>query len=354
MCAVRGEAMRKLFIVGCPRSGTTMVQQALNRHSSITIPPETKFFFSYLGQSRRQQLRHLQRLRSDLGIPLDDPGKRIRSAEDARRAYDEMARLYLERLGKSHARYFGDKTPEHTGQLGRILSLFPDSKIIFVYRDGRDVALSLTRVPWMSGNLYVNFLVWLYYYRVLTRARGGGVPNVYFARYEDIVAAPANEFRRILDFLELPDEAAVAEGYGNREGIPVREYGWKWRALERITADRVGVFRRELDPTQIAILERLGKNALAALAYPLVTSGSAPLSFTFLMKTGWSLSRLVLQLPGPALMRELFSASLNSPGGSIAVDAPGRAVAPVPLPAPTEVAHRVQSGPVLCSNMSAR
>jgi len=34
--------MKQFFIVGCPRSGTTMLQQALNRHPEIAIPPETK------------------------------------------------------------------------------------------------------------------------------------------------------------------------------------------------------------------------------------------------------------------------------------------------------------------------
>ena len=59
-------AMKKLFIVGCPRSGTTLLQQALNRHSQIVIPPETKYFFSFLGHTRRCQHRHIDRLNADL------------------------------------------------------------------------------------------------------------------------------------------------------------------------------------------------------------------------------------------------------------------------------------------------
>src|ERR1700722_15108612 len=37
--------MDKFFIVGCPRSGTTVLQQALNRHSRIVVAPETRFFY---------------------------------------------------------------------------------------------------------------------------------------------------------------------------------------------------------------------------------------------------------------------------------------------------------------------
>ena len=61
----------------------------------------------------------------------------------------------------------------------RVRRLFPDAKILVLYRDGRDVAQSLTRVPWMSANLYVNFVVWLYYQWVVRKERQGAFPDVY-------------------------------------------------------------------------------------------------------------------------------------------------------------------------------
>src|SRR5271168_3759057 len=112
--------MKKFFIIGCPRSGTTMVQQALNRHSQIVIPPETKVFFSFFGQSRKRQLRHLERLNQDLNIRLPRPKARVDSLAEGRAFYESMARRYLERLEKQDAVYFGEKTPEHTGHLPRI------------------------------------------------------------------------------------------------------------------------------------------------------------------------------------------------------------------------------------------
>src|SRR5579859_5146877 len=155
--------MNKLFIIGCPRSGTTMVQQALNRHSQIVIPPETKFFFSFFGHSLRQQRRHLERLNTDLGIALPSPAQPVRSSAEGRAFYDAMAAQYARRLSRSGAVYFGDKTPEHTGYWPRIRELFPEAKVLVVYRDGRDLAVSLSRMPWMSPDPYVGFLVWQYY-----------------------------------------------------------------------------------------------------------------------------------------------------------------------------------------------
>ena len=301
--------MDKFFIVGCPRSGTTMVQQALNRHSGIVIPPETKYFFSFYGHSRSCQARHVARLNGDLGIRLPAPETRINSPTDGRAFYDLMARQYVERLGKKDVVSFGEKTPEHTGHLHRIRELFPASKIVVLCRDGRDVALSLTKVPWMSPNLYVNFLVWLYYQRVVRGIRDSGFPNLYLVRYEDIVANPRKELSGILDFLGLPYEPAVADGWGNREGVPEREYAWKERALQKITTERVGQFRQELDMTQIEILERLGRHALPALGYPMLSDGQRRVPLGVCVKAAFHLSRLIYRLPWHSVVNELLGRS---------------------------------------------
>jgi hypothetical protein len=297
--------MEKFFIVGCPRSGTTMVQQALNRHSRVAIPPETKYFFSFFGHPRKSQARHVRRLNADLNIRLPEPADRVCSVADGRAFYERMARQYVKRLKKKGVTCFGEKTPEHTGLLPRIRRLFPDAKILVLYRDGRDVAQSLTQVPWMSSNLYVNFVVWLYYQWVVRDERRGADPNVHFARYEDVVADPEKQLSAVLSFLGLPYESAVVEGYGNREGVPERELAWKGRALARISRERVGTFRRELSGDQIAVLERLGRDVLPSLGYPLLTGGDRRLSPAFFMSLAYHLTRLAYRLPWRSAVREL-------------------------------------------------
>jgi hypothetical protein len=296
----------KFFLVGCPRSGTTMLQQALNRHSRIAIPPETKFFFSFLGHSRRAQARHVRRLNEDLGINLAAPARRLRDPGEARAFYEEMARQYLRRVRKEDVAYFGEKTPEHTGHLPRIHRLFPGAKIIVLVRDGRDVASSLSRMPWMPPDVYVTFAVWLYYARLVRKAREEAWPGLYFLRYEDIVAAPPTALAALLDFLGLPYEPAVAEGWGNEEGVPQRERAWKGRAMEKITAERVGVFRHELDARQVEILERLGGLALRSFGYELVGGGEAPLPAALPLRLAWGLSQFAYRLPRRALWAELL------------------------------------------------
>src|SRR5262245_17177570 len=129
--------MQKFFIVGCPRSGTTMLQQALNRHSQIAIPPETKYFSSFFRRSRRRQRQHLKRLNADLCIQLTEPTTSIASIVQGRAFYEDMAKTYVERLAVKDVRWFGEKTPEHTSALPIIREMYPEAKILVLCRDGR-------------------------------------------------------------------------------------------------------------------------------------------------------------------------------------------------------------------------
>lgn len=272
--------MKELFIVGCGRSGTTMVQQALNRHPQILIPPETGFFSDIAGSPRRLQRSRLRRLEIDLGIELSPLPTGIEGVEQTKAVYGQIARAYTRRLGREGTAYFGDKSPRHLLVAPRLYELFPQAKFILVYRDGRDVAMSLTKVPWAPDDLYLNFEWWLHFWGFHEwMAREPGV-DLCTIRYEDFVLDPRQHLERVAEFLELDYEPAMSDGAGNEEGVLDREY-WKKRALRPIDSSRVGVWRNELTPVQIATLERRGGHALRSLGYELKTDGSAPLPIFF-------------------------------------------------------------------------
>lgn len=300
----RREPLKTLFIVGCSRSGTTMLQQALNRHSQIVIPPETKFFYYFYGRRRKRQRAQWERIQRDLQIELPQPAS-VRRPDEAHTVFHEMAKAYLERLEHQGVAYFGDKTPEHTSHLHAIREVFPDAKILFLYRDGRDVALSLTKVPWIRCNICGGMLIWLHYYRILKRERENPSPNTLFLRYEDLVYEPIEELSRVQEFLGLDYEPQVADGFGNREGIPEREYAWKSRALEKITASRVGLWRRRLSNSQVERLECIAGDALEDLGYARTTAAPSSLSVWLRLRLSCDVIRTASQLPIVAIANEL-------------------------------------------------
>lgn len=287
--------MRYFFVVGCPRSGTTVLQQALNRHSRIAIPPETAFG-SLLRKSRSGQAEHIRRINSDLQIALKAPGRRLRAVE-ARAYFERMVELYLDRLQKPGVTHFGEKSPTHQRFVGQLLRLWPDAKVVLIYRDGRDVAASLRKLPWMPANVDLGFALWLHYYRLQCRLLARPNPNLHLVKYEEFVAEPERVLRGVTAFLKLDYESAVSDGSGNREGVPEWEYGWKSLALKRVTGSRIGVWREELSQAEIQRIERWGRKALTSLGYELTTEGTPPLPWLFLPKVYFRALRWILTRP---------------------------------------------------------
>jgi hypothetical protein len=275
--------VKKLFIVGCPRSGTTMLQQALDRHPRIIIPPETGYFFYFLGHTLKAQRCQLRRITADLGIDPPPLPRRISRADDAIAFYEELASRYCHLIGQNAdgCEYFGEKTPDHLLCIRRIHRLFPDARFVLIHRDGRDVALSLTKVPWSPPDYYINFAIWLRFARAQQRAMAMKDLALRCVRYEDLVEDPQAELRRITGFLGVEYTSSMAEGKGRERGVPEWERGWKSGALDQINDSRVAVWRRELATDQLKHVERWGGDVLQALGYPLATDRAESLPLWF-------------------------------------------------------------------------
>jgi hypothetical protein len=296
---------RFFFIVGCGRSGTTMLQQALNRHSQVAIPPETGFFIDLLGHTARGQRHHLARINADLGIDLAPPPGRLRSPDSARRYYGRLAAAYADTLDRKIT-HFGEKSPRHLLVLPRIQEVLPEARVLLIYRDGRDVALSLSEVPWGPRNLYVNFAIWLRFRRWHDWAMRESRLEVMPIRYEDLVRDPEGGLREATDFLDLPPETLTDPAGDTSAGIPEWEMGWKARALEPITTARVGRWRQQLSDEQRRRLEGWGGEALSSLGYELSGGDTLPAGWWFRTRVQWKLMLWRARRTGPLLAKNLF------------------------------------------------
>lgn len=251
-----------------------MLQQALNRHSRVVIPPETGFFLDLVGHTLRGQRNHLRQIAADLKIDVPPIDRRAASQTQVRELFEEIAARYIASVRKTGAienqpTHFGEKSPRHLLCLPRIIAAYPEARIILIYRDGRDVAPSLARVPWGPSDLYVNFGIWLRFVRAQLRARELTGVNLCEVKYESLVAQPKRELERLCTFLKLPFEEALAAGSGNREGVPEWEDEWKARALQPISQSRAQLWRTELSETQLSRMEAWGGRELELLGYEL-------------------------------------------------------------------------------------
>lgn len=178
------------FIVGCARSGTTMLRRVLDRHSQVCVPEETHFipevYPAFARYVRRGQLDNAANLLNQQPI-IRRWGLNIESqkftGEDTKAIYANAVSLLMTRKAKSHGKkYWGEKTPTYIHHIPFFVELFPQAKFIHIHRDGRDVALSVMPLKWGPNNAYAAARWWVKAIDAWRQAqpslRGGGQKSV--------------------------------------------------------------------------------------------------------------------------------------------------------------------------------
>jgi hypothetical protein len=231
---IRG-SMKLFFILGCPRSGTTLLQAMLNRHPQIAIPPETKLFCDFHSRSQRRRRECLSRLGQDLDVPINNEDVHI----ELDKLLPRIMSRFVQRCGRSEVRFVGEKTPEHTSRIPSIKACFPKSLIIVLVRDGVCVADSLTRVPWLSCDHGSAGLVWRYYMNHVSKAIEVDARGIHVVRYEELTTNPAEILLGIVERLGA-DRSHLGEMLKPNANLdcqlfPYRESLWKANAVQPVT-----------------------------------------------------------------------------------------------------------------------
>jgi hypothetical protein len=204
-----------IFIVGCPRSGTSLLRNLLRAHPRLTFPEESHFipaFYRAYGdpenerEARALAARILAASRVKAwGLTLDP------SAFAGDRSFARVAaRIYEAWAEKQQKPRWGDKTPGYVLEIPLLLKLFPGAKILHIVRDGRDVALSWLRYGIGPRNLYTAARMWSDMVRAGRRAGAVLAPERCLeVRYETLLAEPAAVMREVCAFLGEPFTDAV-------------------------------------------------------------------------------------------------------------------------------------------------
>jgi tetratricopeptide (TPR) repeat protein len=193
-----------IFILGFPRSGTTLLEVILEGHPRVVSVEESESLIDGI-QQFMQRPQDLEQFAHASPVILDT----LRAA-------------YWHRVAQTGAdvagRIFVDKNPLNTLKLPLIGRLFPQAKIVFACRDPRDIVLSCFRHRFhMSAPLYEMLTLEsaAQYYdavmRVLRECTRLLPLDICRVRHEDVVTGFAPEMRRICDFVGLEWQPAMAD-----------------------------------------------------------------------------------------------------------------------------------------------
>lgn len=291
------ERTRPLFVIGNPRSGTSLLRLVLTCHSRVLIPPECGFMIwlraAYGSWSREdaERMEKIEAFLDDLVVcrkfeswGLARAAVRETIAESRPQSYAQLCAAVYGAFGRSSGKHFavwGDKNNSYLHHLPELDALFPVSGFLHLVRDGRDVACSYREVmaqgssspyaprlpveidgiaeEWKSNVTRVAA-----YLEGLPRERSRTI------RYEDLTSRPEEVLREVCTWLGLEFEAAMLtfhEANRRHQLEPFETRDWKARTFEPISSRTVGRYEHVLPAAERAAFERLASPALARFDY---------------------------------------------------------------------------------------
>lgn len=190
------ESKRPIFVVGLPRSGTTLTEQILASHSAVFGAGELTIVSDVFEKVRKS--------RGDFPVnPVEVAG--FLDSDLLRKSADEVLR-YFDKKDHDHTRIV-DKMPDNINLMGWIRLLFPNAKVIHCRRDLRDIALSCYQtcfgsIRWANdwNHIARRFLD---YQRVVKHWES--IPEIEWLdfEYENVVEETEKNARKLIEFVGL-------------------------------------------------------------------------------------------------------------------------------------------------------
>jgi hypothetical protein len=280
--------VKHVFLVGCPRSGTTWLQVLLAQHPQVATARETHLFngyLKYLDQSWKAWAAHPDRV----GL------KELLSEQEFYELCSSIARGVMRKIQSSNpaATVALEKTPSHVRHVPLILKLLPEAHFIHIVRDPRSTVSSLGAASrswgrtWASRSVLSNARMWC---ADVNRGRQitTYTPRVREIRYEDLRGPEGvDTLHGLVEWLELPGgRAFAAQALETCEISRLREGGAGVRAYESIRPNQAIFFRsgttdgwkQDLTPREIEIIEYTARDLMREYGYALhhARSGRRP------------------------------------------------------------------------------
>jgi hypothetical protein len=284
-----------VFVVGMPRSGTTLLSALLASHPRISIAPETHYLSLWVrrapdlvrGFDEFWDAFTSSEQFDSLGVDAGTVRRDLECAGglDHALVFATLLRAHAAARGKVR---WGEKTPTHYLHLDELLRWYPGARVLFVVRDPRAVVASRLRMPWKRRSAADVAAQWRDSIRRLERRTADR--RVRTVRYEDVVADTERVLRDICTFLgEEFDEAMLDHEDAARPLVAGQP--WSTDVASPVVRSRVLAWEGELKPHDLAVIEHLARAEMGRLGYeaagrPLGAAGIAMVSVRRALRAG--------------------------------------------------------------------
>ncbi|MDC0113050.1 sulfotransferase [Burkholderiaceae bacterium] len=247
------------FIVGCGRSGTTLLKSILSAHPDLFPMPETFFFRSILPRVAHHEKAPWKAIDSwwmaDMGVTPRSIKPFVERRLDEGRSTEcaLLVAVFDFHSAKNPGKAIGEKTPNHINHLGAIRTCFPDAPVIQIVRDPRAVLASFRKVK--VGSNAVSDIVNEWSSAIDVLNHWCGTEGFLSIRYEDLVENPEGTLKQVCQTLGVRWSSEVLEFHRRRETGFAPEQAHHANTLRALFRGSLESWRNEISGTDVALVE---------------------------------------------------------------------------------------------------
>ncbi|MDP2722969.1 MAG: sulfotransferase [Bacteroidales bacterium] len=263
------------FIVGRPRSGTTLLRTLFDANPHVAIPPESQFVVNLYpkygsvttwNQSLLMEfIQDVQKqwLFSTWKIAEEELKVALLPLTGDHSYGDICKEVYLKYnsiFSKDEILFFGDKNPGYTIYTELLSKIFPGAKFIHIIRDYRDHFVSVRNVDFelpMVSLVVFKWRLFVKHFRKMVEK----YPDTHLEiKYEDLVTDPEQEMKRLCRFTGIPFDPQIFDFYKQADQdheMAKSEVFKKFHSnlFKKIKPDKIGVYKKELTTKQIKMAD---------------------------------------------------------------------------------------------------
>ncbi len=281
------------FILGRPRTGSTLLRTLFDAHHSVVIPQEwpmlllLHFQFGKITDWDKPRLEEFYQalfqplrisfwsIRNWPGIDLEMLHRNLMSCE-GKNSLETLLKVvythYNSFFEKKEIILIGDKNPALSNHAPLLALIFPTAKFIHLVRDYRDNVVSLLNVDFEMPNIILLTYRWKYSFCIIEKTAALYPDRFLTLKYEDLVSQPEYHFERLCSFLTIPVDPSIFSFHTRKaeleEAFPPEIIQQYFSSLMHPIDDRkVGVYKQNLSARQIRIADLVAGGTATKAGY---------------------------------------------------------------------------------------
>lgn len=275
--------MKRIFLVGSPRSGTTMLQSLLAAHPEVISFPESKFFHYLLYKKFAGKLPG--RMEAFFKDEINRP-ELLQGFDDSQTVATKVSWFVgvLDGLAaEQNKSIWLEKTPEHIYFIEDIQRFLPDAKFIHILRNSMDTIASLHEATRNSHDLWgpgwdLNHCIHRWKEAMLISHKYAKNSNHILVKYEEILDNKVKKLEELSQFMEIEYDDKMLEFYQEKAAHLSLNLPWHQGIDREVKSNKVHKYHKIFNDQEIRyILDKI-KRVKGEIAWKLTVEVSEPIS----------------------------------------------------------------------------